>query len=185
MGNGHGPFMDVFMGPVGFVQLTLSGSHGVPMTLEIKVGSILVRENIVFPPGVSVESEPLFSGWKLIRNLDGYALARIVAKADWHFFYLAGDIRAISFGRGGSAFRSALKRILAKREGQGYNALEITEVISKRFLGVPILKVRAVSRHIQESIGLVPTRNFVLKNPAWEPDEKSVTKRYTAMISSS
>ena len=156
------------------------------MPHEIKAGSILVRENTVFPPGVSVESEVLFSGWRLVGNLDGCAFARIVAKADWHFFYLAGEIRAVAIGTGGTAaFRRALKRILTKREGQNHNSLEITEVTVKRFFGIPFISVKANSRHLQEGIGLVPAKDFVLRNPAWAPDEKPATDRYTAMISSS
>jgi hypothetical protein len=156
------------------------------MPQEIKAGSIFVRENAVFPPGVSVESEALFSGWKLISNLDGYALDRIVAKAHWHFFYLAGAIRSAALGTGGTAVvRRALKRILAKLERQNYNSLETTEVTAKRFLGIPFISVKANSRHLQEGIGLIPTKHFVPRNPAWASDEKAVTNRYTTTISSS
>ena len=151
----------------------------------LKTGSILVREDTVFPPSVSVESEAFLSGWKLVRTLDGHGLARIIAKASWNFFYLAGEIRASAFGRGGSSLLKAVKRILVKREGQSYNSLEITEVTAKRFLGVPWISVKATSRHIQEGIGLIPTKDFVLRNPAWAPDQKGVTSRYTVMISKS
>ena len=70
------------------------------MSQEITIGSILVRENTVFPPGVSVESDTLLPGWKLVRNLNGYGLARIIVKANWNFFYLAGEIRAIAWSWG-------------------------------------------------------------------------------------
>jgi hypothetical protein len=156
------------------------------MPQEITIGSILVRETTVFPAGVSVDSEAFLPGWKLIRNLNGYGLARMIAKANWNFFYLAGEIRTTTFGRGGSAaFRRALKRIVAKHEGQNYNSLEITRVTAKRFLGIPFLSIAANSRHIQEGIGLVPTRNFVLRMPDLPPNEEAAAKRYTAMISSS
>ena len=155
------------------------------MPQEIKVGSILVRENTVFPPGVSVESELLLSGWKVVRNLDGYALARIIAKADWNFFYLAGEIRASAFGRGSSAARSALKRILAKREGQNYNSLEIAKVTAKWFLGIPFLRIAANSRHIQKGLGLVPTKKSALAIPVPDPNSDPIRKRYEVMISSS
>ncbi|HXA00042.1 MAG TPA: hypothetical protein VN025_19945 [Candidatus Dormibacteraeota bacterium] len=156
------------------------------MSQEIKIGSILIRENMVFPAGVSVESDAFLPGWKLVRDLNGYELARMIVKANWNFFYLAGEIRAMTLGRGGSAaFRRTLRRIVAKREGQNYNSLEITRVVAKRFLGIPFLSIAANSRHIQEGIGLVPTRNFVLRMPVPAPNEEVVTKRYTAMISSS
>lgn len=154
------------------------------MPPEINVGSILVRENIVFPPGVSVESDPLFSGWKVVRNLDGYALARIIAKADWNFFYLAGEIRAIAFGRGRSASVSALKQILAKREAQNYNSLEIAKVTAKWFLGIPFLSIAANLRHIQKDIGLIPTRESVLAIPVRDPN-RDTAQPQKAMISSS
>ncbi len=156
------------------------------MSQEITIGSILVRENTVFPPGVSVESDTFLPGWKLVRNLNGYGLARIIVKANWNFFYLAGEIRAIALGRGGSAaFRRALKRIVVRREGQNYNSLEITRVVAKRFLGIPFLSIAANSRHIQKGMGLIPTRNFVLRMPVPDPSEEAAAERYTAMISSS
>jgi hypothetical protein len=156
------------------------------MSQEIKIGSILVRENTVFPPGVSVESDTFLPGWKLVRILNGYGLARIIVKANWNFFYLAGEIRAIALGReGSSAFRRALKRIVVRREGQNYNSLEITRVVAKRFLGIPFLSIAANSRHIQKGMGLIPTRNFVLRMPATAPSEEAAAEPYTAMISSS
>jgi len=156
------------------------------MSPEIKIGSILVRENTVFPAGVSVDSDAFLPGWKLVRNLNGYGLARMVVKANWNFFYLAGEIKAIALGRGGAAtFRRALKRIVARREGQNYNSLEITRVLPKRFLGIPFLSVAVNSRHIQKGMGLIPTRDFVLRMPAPAPSEEAAAKRYTAMISSS
>jgi hypothetical protein len=155
------------------------------MTQDVKIGSILVREDTVFPPSVSVETDAFFAGWKFVRNLDGYGLARMFAKANWNFFYLAAEIRAIAFGHGAPAACRALKRILAKREGQNYNSLEITEVTAKRFLGIPLISVKANSRHIQEGIGLIPTKDFVLRNPAWAPGERAVTRRYTMMVSRS
>jgi hypothetical protein len=156
------------------------------MSQEIKIGSILFRENTVFPAGVSVDSDAFLPGWKLVRNLDGYGLARMIVKVNWNFFYLAGEIRAIALGRGGSAtFRRALKRITAGREGQTYNSLEITRVVAKRFLGIPFLSIAANSRHIQKGMGLIPTRNFVLRTPVPAPSGEAAAKRYTAMISSS
>jgi hypothetical protein len=156
------------------------------MPQEIRIGSILVRESTIFPPGVSVDGDAFLPGWKLVKNLDGYGLARKIVKANWNFFYLAGEIKAISLGREGSAtFRRALKRIAAKREAQNYNSLEITRVAVKRFLGIPFLRVAANLRHIQKGLGLTPTRDFVLRMPAPAPSEEAAAKPYAAMISSS
>ena len=50
--------------------------------------------------------------------------------------------------------RRAVARILAQPPPKLFNSLAITEVTSKRFLGVPYVCVRAQSRHIQESLFL-------------------------------
>ena len=129
-------------------------------------GTILIRENTLLPPGLTIEGEIFLPGWRVVKNLDGSALARNVEGASWNFFYLAGESRATAFGRDQSgALRKAVKRILAKQEKQ-YNSLEITRVVLKRFLSIPfMLVVAAHSRHIQQGICLVPTKDFVLGMP--------------------
>src|SRR6266478_10108984 len=91
-------------------------------------GTIFIRENTLLPVGLAIESEIFLPGWRVVKNLDGSALARNVEGANWNFFYLAGEFRATAFGRDPSgALRKAVKRILAKQEKQ-YNSLEITRV---------------------------------------------------------
>ena len=98
-------------------------------------GTTLIRENTLLPAGLTIESEVFLPGWRVVKNLDGSALARSIEGANWNLFYLAGEFRATAFGRDPSgALRKAVKRILAKQEKQ-YNSLEITRVVSQRFLG--------------------------------------------------
>jgi hypothetical protein len=156
------------------------------MSQTIKVGSILVKDTLQFPADVTVVSEAYSPGWKLVRNLDGYGLARLVVKAHWNFFYMADEMRAIAIGNHvPGTLQRALTRIAAKPEGQHYNSLEITKVVAKRFLGIPFIKVAANFRHIQQGIGLTPTRNFILRTPAPKTTDEASTKRYSAMISNS
>src|SRR4029077_5762475 len=109
-------------------------------------GTILIRENTILPAGLAIESEVFLPGWKVIRNLDGSALARNIEGANWNFFYLAGEMRATVLGRNRSGtLRRAVKRVLAKHEKQ-FNSLEMTRVVSKRFLGIPFMSVAAHSR---------------------------------------
>jgi hypothetical protein len=119
--------------------------------------TIFIREKTLLPAGLSVESEAFLPGWRAIRDLDGYELSRKLAQAKWSFFYLAGEVRTIVLGRErDETKRRAVRRILGKLKGQGFNCLEITEVVAKRFLGFPVLRVAAHSRHLQESLFLVP-----------------------------
>jgi hypothetical protein len=121
----------------------------------IHMGTILVRAGTLFPEALHIEDEPCMPGWRLVRDLNGYALHRKVHKAGWTFFFLAGEVRAIAFGADEqSTARRAIKRILAKSKSKEFNSLEITRVASKGFLGLPYVSVQAQSRHIQE--GLVP-----------------------------
>ena len=135
--------------------------------------TILIREDTPLPANLPIESEAFLPGWRAVRNLDGYELGRKIEEAKWYFFYLAGEIGAIALGREGlGTLRRAVKRILAKQEGQKFNSLEITKIVSKRFLGIPFMSVAAHSRHIQQGVGLVPAKDFVLRMPAAAPKSR-------------
>jgi hypothetical protein len=148
-------------------------------------GTILIREDTRLPANLSIESETFLPGWRVVKSVDRSTLARNIEGANWNFFYLAGEIRATVLGRDRlGALRRAVKRALAKQEGQKFNSLEITKVVSKRFLGIPFLSVTAHSRHIHQGIGLVPAKDFVLRMLA-SPNGGVATKQYVPLISSS
>jgi len=163
-------------------------------------GTILISEDTPLPAMLLIESEAFLPGWRVVKNLDRYALARKIEGAKWNFFYLAGETRATVLGRDRpGTLRRAVKCVLAKQEGQTFkfNSLEITKVVSKRFMGIPFMSVAAHCRHIQEGIGLVPAKNFVLRmsvgaaprvgldSGEQQHHAEAVTKQYTALISSS
>jgi hypothetical protein len=129
--------------------------------------TIFIRENTRLPANVTLESETFLPGWRSIKNLDGRALGRKIENAKWNYFYLAGPVKATVLGRDSLAtLRKAVQRVLAKKESQNYNSLEISKIISKRFLGVPYLTISAHSRHIQEGMYLVPVEGFGLRDAA-------------------
>jgi hypothetical protein len=148
--------------------------------------AILIRENTLLPAGLAVEGEVFLPDWRIVKNLDQYTLARDIEGANWNFFYLAGEIRAAVLGRDRSGtLRRAVKRVLAKHQEQKFNSLEITNVVSKRFLGIPFISVTAHSRHIQQGIRLVPATDSALRMPVAAPNKEMATKQYVALISSS
>src|SRR5467141_3686473 len=168
------------------------------MSSTNRTRTIFIREDIRLPATLSIESEAFLPGWRVVKNLDCQALTREVEEANWNFVYLAGEMRATVFGREGlGALRRAVKCVLAKQEGQKFNSLEITKIVSKRFLGIAFMSVTAHFRHIQQGIGLVPAKDFVLRMPAAVAPESKLgrgrekhhaevaTKQYTALISSS
>jgi hypothetical protein len=146
--------------------------------------TILISEDTPLAANLPIESEAFLPGWRIVKNLDRSTLARNIGGANWNFFYLAGEIRATVLGRDRpGTLRRAVKCVLAKQEGQKFNSLEITKVVSKRFLGIPFMSVTAHSRHIQQGIGLVPAKDFVLRMPA-APNGEVAIKQYVALISS-
>src|SRR3989475_11723381 len=160
--------------------------------------TIFIKEDTPLPANLPIESVVFLPGWRVIKNLDRSTLARNIEGANWNFFYLAGEIRATVLGRDRSGtLRRAVKCVLAKQEGHKFNSLGITKVVSKRFVGIPFISVTAHSRHIQQSIGLVPAKDFVLSMPVAEVPESGLasgreehhaevaTKQYTALSSSS
>ena len=160
-------------------------------------GTILLRENTLLPAGLTIESEVFLPGWRLVKSLDDSALARNIMGANWNFFYLAGEITVTVLGRDRSGtLRNAVKRVLAKQEKQ-FNSLEITKVVSKRFLGIPFMSVVAHMRHIQQGICLVPAKDFISGTAVRVGLESSpnsgreqgyaevITKPHTDLISSS
>jgi hypothetical protein len=125
------------------------------MAETIKTGTILIKDGTFLPDALQFESEPCATGWRLVKNLEGYGLVRKIHEAGWTFFYLAGEVRATIFGFDGQkAVRRAVKRILANLKPEKFNGLEITRLVSKHFLGVPYTKVYAHPRHVQKSMFL-------------------------------
>jgi len=126
----------------------------------IKTGTILIKDGTFLPDALRFESEPCATGWRLIKNLDGYGLGRKVPEAGWTFFWLAGEIKATIFGFDvQKTVRRAVKRILANLKPGKFNSLEITDVARKRFLGVRYVTVSAQSRHIQENAFLLQVKD--------------------------
>ena len=119
------------------------------MSVKNAHGTVLIRENALLPKGLALKSEAFLPGWRIVPDIDAFELARQIDEAHWTFFYLAGEMKAIVFGREQpGALRGAVKRILAKRKTPERNALQITSVVSQTFLGIPFMSVTAVSRHI-------------------------------------
>lgn len=167
------------------------------MSVEHLSETVLIRENTHLPTTWALQSQLFLPGWRILHDIDGYALGRKMAQAHWNFFYLAGATKAIVFGRQRPrALRRAVRQILAKREGQHFNSLEITNVTSKRYFGIPFLSVSANSRHIQESLYLVPemkvpagipagtTPRVTLESKGRPPLTKVHTREHPAQVSS-
>jgi len=122
------------------------------MPPTVQVGTILMKEWPGIRQLLGLESEPCWKEWSLLKVLDGFALDRKIHTAGWNFFFMAAEVKVMFFGSLGAAkMQNALKRILEKVKQQQFNGLEVTEIVARRFLGVPYVTVSAHSRHMQQS----------------------------------
>jgi hypothetical protein len=122
------------------------------MPQTIQVGTILVKELPLMPELLGFEIQPYSGNWNLVRTLDGFALDRKIRGTGWNFFFMAAEVKAMFFGAlGAKKIQKALRRIFGKVSQQPFNALEVTGIVKRRFLGLHYTIVSAHSRQIQQS----------------------------------
>ena len=131
----------------------MSKPSGQQVPVKGTTGTVLIQENTRLPAGLSVKSKAFLPGWRVVAHLDAYELSQKIEDVKCNFFCLAEDIKVIAFGRDEpETLRKAIKSVLAKCQGRNFNSLQITEILPKRFLGIPYLGVTARPWHIQKSI---------------------------------
>jgi hypothetical protein len=136
----------------------------------VQVGTILLESQPLMTQVLELESEPYSGNWSLVKALDGFALDHKIRDAGWNFFFMAAEVRAMFFGAtGAEKIRKALRRILGKARREHFNALEVTGIVAKRFLGIPYTVVMAHSRHVQQSCYLDSTesRRTIRQDTEW------------------
>jgi hypothetical protein len=140
------------------------------MPQNVKVGTILMQDWARMPQLLGLETELGFGEWSMVKAPDALALGHKIHAAGWNFFFMATEVKAMFFGfLGQEKIQSALKRILARVELQHFNGLEVTEIVARRFLGVPYVTVSAHSRHMQQSCYLdsAASRRTSQHNAQW------------------
>ena len=120
----------------------------------ITPGTILVKKSTPLPEPLRLENDATATGWARIANdSDDRSLEKKLAGAGWTFFYMAGAIRTTVFGfERSSMLHRALKRLFTTVTQQKCNCIEIDDVATRTFLGIPYVSVSAHSRHIQKGI---------------------------------
>ena len=111
------------------------------MADQIRVGTVFIEENTPVPDSLVFESAPYSDGWRSVKNLNSYDLDRKIRAAGWTLFDLS-HVNASVFGFDREkAVHRAVKRALAKTKSDSFNALEISQVAAKRFLGLSCVTV--------------------------------------------
>jgi hypothetical protein len=98
---------------------------------------LLVREGAELPPDVATEGETFLPGWHMVKNIDNYVPRRKMRETNWRFLWLHGSKEARLLGRRRQEIlRRGVAQILPELKGRKFNALEITVLGSRSFLGV-------------------------------------------------
>lgn len=125
------------------------------MTIHLQVGSVLIREGLLLPRPLKVDSESYSKHWRIVTGTDGFGLAEDIRAVGWHYIFTAAQVKAAHFGwRSGNSADRAIARVLLELRKQSLNCVEITEIARRQFLGVPYTAISAHGRHIQESQSL-------------------------------
>ena len=142
---------------------------------DIVAGSVLIKSKLRLPESVPFAPKQ-YGSWRLLAGADGFAVERKLSEAGSNFFFLVPELRrsALSSNRS-KALRRALKKIVSTTEAQNFNALEIVEVTTRRFLGLHYAKVVANPRHIKRSPFLRDLDPYHVSRNVW--GFKGVLKR--------
>ncbi len=99
---------------------------------------------------LGIESEPYSQSWRSLGTLESSGLDRKIHEAGWKLFFMAGELKAVVPAWGGQkTLGRGVKRLLAQSRSEHFNCLEVTNILRKRFLGIPYVSIAGHSRHIQ------------------------------------
>jgi hypothetical protein len=117
--------------------------------MDIRSGTILIREELRLPDSANLETAPYARSWRTLVGVDSFAVDHQLRAAGLHLFFIAGELKAIGLGWGAGAVRRGVSRILERSRRDSWNCLEITRLTRSHFL-VPYVVIRACSLHIQK-----------------------------------
>ena len=120
-------------------------------TNAIRAGDILVERTTVLPGPLRFARESTGDAWARVADKASVGqLEQGLTDAGWTFFYMAGTVTSTAFGFEKQGLpQKALQRLFTAAKRQGCNCLEIDDVATHSWLGMPYVRVSAHSRHIQ------------------------------------
>ena len=120
----------------------------------ITPGTILMGKDTLRPPCFELEDDTYPNAWMSVKhNLTPNELEKELSATGWTLFYLASPISTTAFGFDRvRMIHAAIKRLIAQAKLQRCNCLEIDDVETHSFLGMPYVSVTAHPRHIQRGL---------------------------------
>ncbi len=122
------------------------------MQNSIRTNTVIIQGGMLLPHDIEVQRNTYLGGCLVINSEESAALDRKLRAAGWSFLFRATEIKSTVFGAAGArTLARAVKRLLAKVKSQQFNAVQIVNIATGSFLGVPYVTVWANSRNIQRS----------------------------------
>src|SRR5215208_4689720 len=104
----------------------------------MKTGEIFLRDGIVLPKSVPLESTSYAQGWRTVDGHDNFTLDRKLRTVGWGLLFMAGEIRSIKVGpHSNSSTRRTVESVLSKIRAQNFNCASLSSISDRRFLGIP------------------------------------------------
>jgi hypothetical protein len=123
------------------------------MSYQNQPAILLVRADALLPPKLVTENASFLPGWRMVKNLDDYAIRRSMRETNWSFLRLRGgkETRLIGGSRE-KTLRKGVAQLLSELRGRKFNSLEVTVLAARHFLGMTFLSVSVNLRHFQYNV---------------------------------
>ena len=118
----------------------------------LQKGDVMMLTGTLAPESAHLGLQQYWKAWSVVEHSEGLALDKTLRNAGWNFFFLAGMIRSYAIGNDGErTIRKAMQSVLAQVKPGSFNCVEVSDVTSARFCGIPYVRLTAHSRHMQKS----------------------------------
>ncbi|HYD16470.1 MAG TPA: hypothetical protein VEB03_00535 [Candidatus Nanoarchaeia archaeon] len=116
----------------------------------MKTGTMLMREGIVLPKSVPLDSTTYANGWRTVTGYDNFSLDRKLRTVGWGLLFIAGEVKSISVGpHSESTVRRTVSSVLGKIRALNLNCASVTSISDRRFLGIPYTVVTGSAYNLQ------------------------------------
>lgn len=125
----------------------------------IRPGTILIDKEVPRPNCFELDDHSPSDEWGAVKTtLSPHERESELAKTGWTFFFMTTlDAKAFGFDRVKTG-HTAVKRFVAKAKLQRCNCLEIDQVETRSFLGIPYVRLTGHARHIQTGMMFAPAQ---------------------------
>jgi hypothetical protein len=125
------------------------------MAANLQVGSKLVELGIALPQVLEENSTKFLDNWRVMMSISRETLFNQVAASGWNIFFIADRLNTVSIGiNRDHALQRGVRQLAARVRSESYNCLEVTEIKTRHFMGIPYLYIAADMLHIQQGFML-------------------------------